>query len=183
MTNSVVRLTHAEWDLVERYIRSKGEAWIVDGIAEPNSFGLVASTFGRSPSGELLLEDTMVVDHNQVGGKHPPEWYVENAYGKREISRATGMDSLVAVRMNPGLVANVQDGFAWGGAVIDFTFGLIVAISGFKEDEDVQFAKDVLNFIIMLINRRGKAVIDDAHKRAKVDGVDQEDRMTRPLAA
>jgi hypothetical protein len=75
------------------------------------------------------------------------------------------MDSHLAIRVHPGSVVGLRGAFAWGGAIIDPAYGLIVGTSGFHEDEDMLFSRTVLAHLTMALDREGLAALTAARER------------------
>ncbi len=163
---------------IMKFIPATADAWMIDGLIKHNSYGVEILVF-QTPGADFTNTTVLNAGETVQGMPHDTLWYRDNAKGKNLICLATGLDSLVAVRTYPGLVAQIEGAFPWGGAVIDACYGIIVGVSGFKEDEDILFARTILNRVIMLLDRDGEAVLADARTRGEQTGQAGADRFTR----
>ncbi|MBL8159982.1 hypothetical protein JNJ66_06005 [Candidatus Saccharibacteria bacterium] len=107
-----------------------------------------------------LLENGLLV------GEHDAGWYLTNAEGKARICATTQRDSLEVAHLDPALIVGISGAYPHGGGVIDRQSGIIVATSGFEEDEDVQFSRLVLDRINLERNRTGRLVRDFVVRRS-----------------
>jgi hypothetical protein len=164
------RLTLAITDDLRGFIDATATAWMdpINGFVKRNSYGieiLVAQRPGSDFNGAAVYNFGATIPdmpHNTV-------WYQENAHGKNLAALATGLDSHEAVRLYQGALWHVEEGvFPWGGAVIDKHYGICIGVSGFKEDEDILFARTIRNYLVMLLDREGEAILDEARERGKL---------------
>ncbi len=172
------RLTQANGDDLRNFITTTARVWMNLKLVKYNSFG-VEVLIAQKPGSDFTNATVFNEGDNQSGTAHDTLWYRANAKGKNLICLTTGLDSYEAVRMYPGLVTQIDGAFPWGGAVIDTRYGIIVGVSGFKEDEDILFAKTILNRLVMLLDRDGNDVLIDARKRGEQAGQAGADRFTR----
>ncbi len=160
------RLSESVLADLRRMISVTGQAWIDAGLVRNSSFGvqlLVAERPGSDFEGASRHSFPHDVDGSELAGA----WFVDNVAGKARICEATGMDSHVAIRINPGSVVGLRGAFPWGGAVIDPAYGLIVGTSGFSEDEDIAFSRAVGSYVAMLLDREGTAALMAARERER----------------
>lgn len=153
-------------------------AWMSGGLIKRNSWGVVV-LFAARPGSDFTTAERFTIKHDQAGAKRNGGWYVDNADNKSLISKVTGLDSHEAVRLYQGALAHLDGAFPWGGAIIDAAYGLIVATSGFEEDEDILFSRTIRNRIVLQLDRLGDIVIGDAHARGEREGDAAADRFTR----
>lgn len=172
------RLTVADCTDLKHFIAATASAWSGNELVKWNSYG-VEILLATKPGSDFTNATVLNEGESRPNTAHDTMWYRYNAKGKNLICLATGMDSYEAVRTYPGLVARIEGAFPWGGAVIDTRYGIIVGVSGFKEDEDVLFARTILGRIVMLVNRAGNEVLIDARKRGEQAGQAGADRFTR----
>lgn len=163
---------------LQRFISVTASVWKNTRLVKENSYG-VEILVAQKPGSDFNEATVINAGETVSGMPHDTLWYRENAKGKNLICLATGLDSLDAVRLYPGLVAQIRRAFPWGGAVIDTRYGIIVGVSGFKEDEDILFARTILNRLIMLLDREGESVLTDARTRGEQAGEAGADRFTR----
>lgn len=163
---------------LRKFITETAQNWMSSELIKFNSFG-VQVLIAQNPGNDFTDSTVCNFGEDFTGTPHDTLWYRENAKGKNLICLATGLDSLDAVRLYPGLVARIHRAFPWGGAVIDTRYGIIVGVSGFKEDEDILFARTILNRLIMLLDREGESVLTDARTRGEREGRPGTDRFTR----
>lgn len=157
---------------LRHFIRTTAHAWREGGVVRDNSYGTIVQlrasiAYPHTYNSVLRVADTL------LGAEHDGAWYLDNALGKALISAETGLDSHVAVRLHPGLVVNRGGLFPWGGAVIDSIYGIIVATSGFKEDEDQEFSRAVLERFKTLLNRQGVEQLAAAARRGSEGGAER----------
>ena len=176
----MTRLTEEIAEDLGKFVHATADAWIAAGLIKPNSWG-VEIQIAQQLGDNFDFADGIIFCDDHPKGKHRGDWYVDNGQKKNLVSLETGMDSLVAVRLHPGLIVGLKTGFPWGGAVIDTVYGILVGPSGFREDEDVNFARTIRDRVVMLLNRQGQAMLDDARNRGKDDAEDPSDRFIRPL--
>ena len=158
------RLSDAVLAGLDRMISVTAQAWIDAGLVERNSYGVqvvVAPRPGSDFEGASRHSFTHDVEGSQLAG----DWFVDNVAGKIRICETTGMDSHLAIRVHPGSVVGLRGAFAWGGAIIDPAYGLIVGTSGFHEDEDMLFSRTVLAHLTMALDREGLAALTAARER------------------
>lgn len=160
------------------FIPLTAEAWMDGDMIKLNSWGTVVLVAPR-PGSDFTGHSRLEFGHTHASGKYPKRWYVDNADGKNIICLGTGLDSHEAVRLWQGLVRQLEGAFPWGGAVIDLHYGLIVGTSGFKEDEDILVSRTVRNRIVMLLDREGDHILNDARERGEQEGVAGADRFTK----
>lgn len=153
-------------------------AWMSRGLIKTNSWGVVV-LFAARPGSNFTIAERFTHKHDQAGAERDGSWYVDNADNKSLISKETGMDSHEAVRLYQGALAHLDGAFPWGGAVIDTAYGLIVATSGFKEDEDIFFSRTLRNRIVLQLDRLGDIVLGDARARGGQEGEAGADRWTK----
>jgi hypothetical protein len=149
---------------VSRMIAVTGRAWIDAGLVENNSYGVIVIVAAR-PGTDFEGAARHSFEHDIDGSELDGAWFVDNAVGKSRICETTGMDSHVAIRLHPGSVVGLRGAFAWGGAIIDPAYGVIVGTSGFHEDEDILFSQTVRSHIAMLMDREGTATLMAARER------------------
>ena len=175
------RLTEDNDADLRKFIDVTAKVWMGENLIKWNSYGveiLVAQEPGSDFSGASVHNFGETIP----GTPHDTLWYRLNAKGKNLICLATGKDSYEAVHTSQGLVAQIEGAFPWGGAVINLEYGLIVGVSGFKEDEDILFARAICNRAVMLLDRGGEAVLTFARDRGEQAGEAGADRFTRALA-
>lgn len=172
------RTTPAHEAELRKFIEVTAAAWMTGGLVKENSYG-VEILVARTPGADFTNATVLNVGETNPGVPHDTLWYRANAKGKNLICLATGMDSHEAVRTWQGLVAQIEGAYPWGGAVIDTHYGLIVGVSGFKEDEDILFARTIRNRAVMLLDRDGEAVLAVARARGEQAGLAGADRFTR----
>lgn len=141
---------------LENFIWVTANAWMNAQLIKTNSYGV-----------EILIDGypELVTGYTVSGSVHDEYWYQDNAHGKSLVCLNTGMDSHEAVRLHQGSLRNIDGAFPWGGAIIDH--GIIVGVSGFKEDEDILLARTILNRLVMLLNREGEAILAEARERGE----------------
>jgi hypothetical protein len=172
------RLTQEQYEDIKEFIKSTEKAWRAAGLIKDNSFG-VELLVAERPSSDFSNVDSFEFGRTRGGAEHDQAWYVENGHGKNLICLATGIDSHEAVRLWQGKVALIEGAYPWGGAVIDTEYGLIIGVSGFEEDEDILFARTIRNRLVMMMDRDGQHVLDDARQRGDQPGEAGADRFTR----
>lgn len=177
-----MRLTQVITTDLQRFIRATASAWMnpAEGLVKRNSFG-VEILVARQPRSEFAEADVHHFGASHFDMPHNNIWYEDNAHGKNLVCLATGMDSHEAVRLYQGALRNVDGAFPWGGAIIDKAYGIIVGVSGFKEDEDILFARTIRNYLVMLMDREGQSVLDNARSGGEDDATDPSDRFTRRI--
>lgn len=172
------RLTEQQCDELVQFMEETANAWRDAGLVKLNSYGVEILFTERAGSGFAHAE-RLAFGHTLDGAEHDEFWYVDNAHGKNLISVETGLDSLTAIRLVPGVVAGIEGAFPWGGAVIDLAYGVVVGVSGFQEDEDILFAQTILARIALMLDRDGDNLLDDARQRGKQPGDAGADRFTK----
>ena len=158
------RLSDSALASLDRMISVTAQAWIDAGLVEHNSYGVlvvVAARPGTDFEGASRHSFPHDVEGSQLGG----DWFIDNVAGKIRICETTGMDSHLAIRVHPGAVVGLRGAFAWGGAIIDPAYGLIVGTSGFHEDEDILFSRTVLAHLALALDREGTAALMAARER------------------
>jgi len=165
---------------LERFITTTVDAWMTAGTVTVASYAV-----------EILATDTLTgwafdrgigatFGATHPSAQHSKDVFIQSAHGKSVISMVTGLDSHEAIRLKPGLMAQLDGGFPWGGAIVDREYGLIVATSGFEaEDEDILVSRTVLSYLRRTIDRAGEAMIDAARRRGELGGEAGADRFTR----
>lgn len=172
------RLTVADCTDLRHFIAATASAWSGNELVKWNSYG-VEILLATKPGSDFTNATVLNEGESRPNTAHDTMWYRANAKGKNLICLATGMDSYEVVRTYPGLVARIEGAFPWGGAVIDTRYGIIVGVSGFKEDEDILFARTILGRVVMLVDRAGNEVLIDARKRGEQAGQAGADRFTK----
>jgi hypothetical protein len=162
---------------LERFTKSTALAWVEDGLVKPNSYGVVV--VASEQPGNFDDTHSYRFGWTKTSAEHDMDWYIENALGKTLICQQSGKDSHEATRLWQGTLIGLEGAFAWGGAIIDIDYGLIIGTSGFKEDEDILFSRSVRNRCVMLLDREGKALLDDARQRGEQQGDAGANRFTR----
>jgi hypothetical protein len=175
------RLIMAQYEQVAAMVRAVLDAWRKAGLIKGNSYA-VTIRVGLRPGGDLSRCDHYAIKDSVEGAEHDGDWYEENADSKGIICRETGMDSHEAVRLYPGLIAHLNGAYPYGGGVIDLLYSLLICTSGFEEDEDIMISYLVLDLVIMMLDRTGQAMADDADRRGDQPGPAGADRFTRRLS-
>ncbi len=158
------RLSDGVLSALSTMIAVTGRAWIDAGLVRNNSYGVVV-VVAPGPGSDFEGASRHSFDHDVEGSELPGAWFVDNATGKSRICEATGLDSHVAIRLHPGTVVGLRGAFAWGGAIIDPAYGVIVGTSGWSEDEDILFSRAVRAHLAMLLDREGTAALMAARER------------------
>ncbi len=165
---------------LEFFIQQTALTWMSEGFIKQSPYGVEILVAGKAGDD---FTDAAVYLFGEEQYKHPDpthtvKWYQQNAHGKNIACLTAGMDSHEAVRLYQGALAEIEGIFPWGGGVIDSHYGVIVGVSGFKEDEDILLARTIRNFIVMWMDRHGQAYLDDARRRGEPDGETGRDRFT-----
>ncbi len=182
------RLTAAQVQDIFGFAMETTTEWMAGGRITRNSWGLVMAVT-RLPNiwdwehvsldvyehGDSLLGAA----YNENGKAHDEAWYIENAHGKKEVCLGAQMDSMEAVLLYPGIVRHLERTYPWGGGVFDGKYGIIIAVSGFAELEDILVARTIRNYAVMKMDVGGNKVIADAHRRGEQQGDAAADRFTR----
>lgn len=172
------RLTPAMLEDIEYFITATIRSWQENDLIKVNSYAVLIRVAQRPFGGfESDFSDHTFGD-SRHDAEHDYDWYAENVLGKAKACEVARMDSHEAVRRHPGALAYENGTFPWGGATYDALNGLIVSVSGFREDEDILFAHTVRNFVVMLLDRFGQLRIDDARQRGELEGEEGANRFT-----
>lgn len=163
------RLSTAILEDLDTFVLENAKAWMASGRIKRNSFG-VEILVAPLPGNDFGDAKRYYFGNTADDAIHDSAWYRENAGGKNDICLETGLDSLVAVRLYPGLIRQIDGAFPWGGAIIDAVYGLIIGTSGFKEDEDILFSQTIRNYLVMLLNREGEVAVASARERGEQTG-------------
>jgi hypothetical protein len=175
MTEMIDRLGLAVAD-IETYVREMVAWRMQNGSVKHNSWGIEIQILDISD--REAQPEYIVLGSTLPGAGHNDEWYMDNANGKNRVGIATGLDSHVALSLYPGLLAEVDGVFPWGGAVADKPYGLYLAFSGGRPDEDLLVVRDVHNWLVMHADRVGRSRIQAALDRGHQDGRPGHSRFT-----
>jgi len=177
---SQTRFTKEDLEDLRKFMHVSTDAWMQDRLIRVNSFAIVVLIASR-PGSDFEGASQFVIGRTLQDAEHDQLWYITNADGKNAICLETGMDSHEAVRVWQGLVSQIDGAFPWGGAIIDPNYGLIIGTSGFKEDEDIFVSRTARNRLVMMCDRGGDSVINDARERGEQPMPDGADRFTTAL--
>jgi hypothetical protein len=165
------------YEFIEKFVESTATAWMETGLVTANSYGVVL--LAGEPGQDFREVQSFEFGASLGGAAHDTVWYRLNALGKAAVCKTTGLDSAEAVKLRPGVISRMEGAFPWGGAVVDHDYGLIVGTSGFKEDEDILFSKAILHFVVMMMDREGDAMLEEARTRGNQTSNAGADRFTR----